>query len=185
VIAAHFDVGRVEPDIGSIAFERSVEKGFDRSSISSHNRDTRLLGDAGTAHGLRDRRRTGSRRRGRKHPGSRRSAPSRPPPRLQEARKIRTLRSLGMRSSTVPASSPSHGRDSRCDGPTARANARHEPRRSWLPPPAPSTARPRSRSCRAEYRRRRSSHEREGSPSRWGFLGCVETRKPTLPENRR
>jgi hypothetical protein len=43
VIAAHFHISRVEPDVGPVAFERPVEKAFIRASISSHRRDTWLL----------------------------------------------------------------------------------------------------------------------------------------------
>src|SRR5579883_197118 len=52
VIAADFDVSRVEPDIGPIAFERPIEKGFDpRVDLLAQAADL-ALGDACSAHRL-------------------------------------------------------------------------------------------------------------------------------------
>ena len=40
---AHLYIGGVDPEIGPVALERSVEEGLTRSSISSHSRLTWLL----------------------------------------------------------------------------------------------------------------------------------------------
>src|SRR5271154_5587963 len=43
MVAAHFDVGRVEPDYGQSPSSGRSRKAFTRSSISSHSRDNWLL----------------------------------------------------------------------------------------------------------------------------------------------
>ena len=51
-LLAHFDVGRVEPDIGPVAFERAVEEGLDPFVDLLAQPGDLALRDAGSAHRL-------------------------------------------------------------------------------------------------------------------------------------
>ena len=104
MIAAHLHIGRVEPDIGPVALERSIEEGFYAGvDLLAQARDLALR-DACCAHRpdeIVD-------RAGRDAVdigflGHRRQRPLGHPARLEEARKDEPFRSFGMRSSAVPA----------------------------------------------------------------------------------
>ncbi len=51
-VLADFDVSRVDPDIGPIAFDRAIEKGFDLFVDLLAEPADLALGDAGAAHGF-------------------------------------------------------------------------------------------------------------------------------------
>ena len=96
MVAAHFHIGRVEPDIGPVAFQRPVEEGLHpRVDLLAQPADL-ALGDAGCAHGshqIIDRAGRDALDIGLLDHRAQRFLGH--PPRLEETRKVRALAQLG------------------------------------------------------------------------------------------
>ena len=189
MVAADLHVGRVEPDVGPVAFERTVEKGLDpfvdllaqpRHLALGHacaaHRPDQVVDRAGR-HALHIRLLDHRRQRLLGHP-----------PRLQEAREVRALAQLG------DADLDRSG--SRLPVAIAVAVALDEPIGRALSMPRPSPGphlqlhQPlggKADHLAQDIRIRGLLHKRakvHHLVGHWGFLGCVENRNPTLPENR-
>jgi hypothetical protein len=189
MVAADLHVGRVEPDIGPVALERPIEEGLDPFVDLLAQPRHLALGHARAAHRpdqVVDRARRHALDIGFLDDGGQRLL--RHPPRLEEAREVRALAQLG--DAQFDHSGP------RLPIPVAIAVALDEPvgRALAMPRPGPGAHlqlhQPfggKADHLAQDIRVRGLLHE--GAKvhhlvGHWGFLGCVESRNPTLPENR-
>jgi len=188
-LAADLHVSGVEPHIGPVAFERSVEEGLDPFVDLLAQPRHLALGHARAAHrpdqvvdrarrhaldiGLLD-------HRGQRLLGH--------PPRLEKAQKVRAFAKLGNAQLDRPGP--------RLPVSVAIAVALDEPvgRALAMPRPGPGAHLKLHQPLGGEadhlaqdIRIRGLLHKRakvHHLVGHWGFLGCVENRNPTLPENR-
>ena len=135
--ATDLQIGRVDPQVGPVAFDRAIEKAFTLPSISSHRWRTWLLEmplipilDQVADRARRDALHIGlldhCRQRLLGHAA-----------RLQEAGEVGNLPELRDAHLHGPRASPSPGRSIRCVGPCGGGSSRHRWSRWPRPPPSP------------------------------------------------
>ena len=129
-VPARFHIGGVQPDVGPLAFERTIEERLDpRVDLLAQPADLALGHAAHRPSPGRGRPPNGSRRPGCRPPGLRRSAPSPPCAAARESSESTSLSAAwGCAARSSRRASPSPGRDSRCAGPADRGSSVRTPR---------------------------------------------------------